>query len=638
MKPKEWEFMEDKSKRQGAKKKSELSHYYPLLFTLGFVFILFQYSFASLEAILYDLRVRYDFGMAFKDNVVLITMDDESDRFLGESYPYTYASHERLMSRLRQDEPAAISYLVEMEEPLTEVDAKAMQRFKSGIERYNLRGGQFRFGTSMDKWGEKLPPRELRNFGHSLALIDTDEMTFARDDVSRRAIFNISGDSSLHLWAANQLREKRKMEILDASIMKGTYYVREADATFFLYRYYDTPIESKTRIKTIPFHRVAVGNFPKGFFNNKIVLVGSQNIERQSDYVLTPFNREEYRAPKLLVHAQIIQSLFQNKTIYQWPKKYSYALCLIIAVALSLTISLVTPTRGLLITLSVLSGIVAIGFVSFSIFGIWIYLTHLVLTVFVVYYIWVPFRAIAEYQRRYAIQEETKLLKKVENLKQNFISLMSHDLKTPVAKIAGLADVMIQQNKTNPTLSKNLHAIVDATKELNKFITSILDLTKIESRNLTLSIVSKDVNQIIENVLKGLQDDAAKKDIRLEKELSALYPISFDIDLVKRVISNLVENALKYSGSGSTVKVTTWDDEKWVYIQISDNGVGIDPADLEHIFDKFYRVKNDASHSIKGTGLGLYLVKYFVELHGGEIEASSTLGQGTVFTVKLKNQ
>lgn len=630
--------MENKNKNPDRKKKSELSHYYPLLFTLGFVFILFQYSFSSLEAILYDLRVRYDFGMTFQDNIVLITMDDESDRFLGESYPYTYASHERLMSRLRQDDPAVISYLVELEEPLTEVDARAMERLKTNIEKYKNTGGSFRFGTSMDKWGEKLPPRELRGFGHSLALIDTDEMTFARDDVSRRAIFNISGDSSFHLWAANQLRKKNEIDPLDASIMNGTYYVREADATFFLYRYYESPLENQTRIKTIPFHRVAVGNFPKGFFNNKIVLVGSQNIERQSDYVLTPFNREEYRASKLLVHAQIIQSLFQNKTIYQWPKKFSYALCLIIAVALSLTISLVTPTRGLIITLSVLSGIVATGFISFSILGVWIYLTHLVLTVFVVYYIWVPFRAIAEYQRRYAIQEETKLLKKVENLKQNFISLMSHDLKTPVAKIAGLADVMIQQNRTSPSLTKNLYAIVDATKELNKFITSILDLTKIESRNLTLSIVSKDINQIIENVIEGLKDEASKKGIRLETELSPLYPISFDVDLIKRVISNLVENALKYSGEGSCVKVATWDDEKWVYIKISDNGVGIDPTDLEHIFEKFYRVKNDASHSIKGTGLGLYLVKYFVELHGGEIEASSTLGQGTVFTVKLKNQ
>ena len=78
----------------------------------------------------------------------------------------------------------------------------------------------------------------------------------------------------------------------------------------------------------------------------------------------------------------------------------------------------------------------------FSVFGWWIKLSHIILSIFVVYYIWVPFRAIEEYQTRYAIQEEAKLLKQVDNLKQNFISLMSHDLKTPVAKIAGIADIL----------------------------------------------------------------------------------------------------------------------------------------------------------------------------------------------------
>ena len=81
----------------------------------------------------------------------------------------------------------------------------------------------------------------------------------------------------------------------------------------------------------------------------------------------------------------------------------------------------------------------------------------------------------------------------------------------------------------------------------------------------------------------------------------------------------------------------TCDDADWVYIEVADNGVGITEEDLTHVFDKFYRVKNDASHSIKGTGLGLYLVKYFVELHGGSIGVRSTPGKGTIFQIKLKN-
>lgn len=106
---------------------------------------------------------------------------------------------------------------------------------------------------------------------------------------------------------------------------------------------------------------------------------------------------------------------------------------------------------------------------------------------------------------------------------------------------------------------------------------------------------------------------------------------------MNRVLSNLIENAIKYSGENTEVTIKTYDDEKWVYIDIQDNGVGISEDDLQNIFEKFYRVKNDASHKIKGTGLGLYLVKYFVELHGGTIIAKSSVNAGTTFQIKLKN-
>ncbi len=621
-----------------SKKGFDFSRYYPFAFTIIFVFILFQYSFNSLEAIFYDLRVRFDFGIGFKDNIVLITMDEESDQFLGETYPYTFASHDRLLKRLIKDEPKVINYFAHLVEAEAPSDIKSMDEFKTTINDFVSGGGGFRFGTDIDAWGEQLPPKSLRSLGYSKAIINIDNSTFAKDDVSRRAIVDISGERSLHLWTANHYRETQGLEPLGVKDILGSYYVREADATFTLFRYYTSPIENRGRIKKIPFHRVMVGNFPKGFFTDKIVLLGPSYISNMDDYVLTPFSKEETRSPRLALHAQIIESFVQNKTVYQIPKNFTYALCVIVAIFLSLTISRTKPTTGLLITLALMLAIFFISYLLFSLFGLWLYLTHLVLTVFVVYYIWVPFRAIGEYQRRYAIQEETKLLKKVENLKQNFISLMSHDLKTPVAKIAGIADVTLQQHGSDPNVRKNLHTIIDSTKELNKFITSILDLTKIESSNLNINTVSKDVNTIIEQVVDGLKFEAKNKDIRIETELSPLYPIEFDLELIKRVISNLVENAIKYSGEGSTIEIKTWDDEKWVTIEIKDNGVGIPGEDIDHIFEKFYRVKNDASHSIKGSGLGLYLVKYFVELHGGQITASSHVGQGTTFTVKLINR
>ncbi|MCK5072120.1 MAG: CHASE2 domain-containing protein [Bacteriovoracaceae bacterium] len=623
---------------QKKKRIGDFTKLYPLFFTLVFVVLLFQYTFSSLESIFYDFRLKYDVGTSFEDDFVLIVMDEESDEFLGERYPYTYASHDRLLKRLIKDKPLIIDYLVRLDGPKSDSDSINMRQFKGTIGNFVENGGSFRFGTDMDASGEHLPPKGLRELGFSLSIINIDNSVFSKDDVARRALLNISGEDSLHLWTANQYRKYLGKEALDINSIFGAFYVREADATFSFFKYYTTPVDKDTRIRSIPFHRVVVGNFPKGFFTNKIILVGSSYISKPNeDYVYTPFNKEHKRASKLGVHAAIIQSFIKNKTVLKIPIKVSYVFSVFIAILLSYAIFRFHPTRGLLITVFLVGGILIISYLLFSVMGFWLQTTHLILTVLVVYYIWVPFKAIGEYQRRFAIQEESKLLKRVEGLKRNFISLMSHDLKTPVAKIAGIADITLQQNRQNPELAKNLYLIIDSTRELNKFITSILDLTKIESQKLNLQMVSKDVNPLIENVVDGLRFEANSKGVDFSLELDPLYPIQIDVNLMNRVISNLVENAIKYSGENSTVIVKTCDDADWVYIEVADNGVGITEEDLTHVFDKFYRVKNDASHSIKGTGLGLYLVKYFVELHGGSIGVRSTPGKGTIFQIKLKN-
>lgn len=615
----------------------QFSRYYPFVFAFLFVVIINQYSFSSLEAIFYDFRIKYDFGIKFADDVVLITLDEESDEFLGEKYPYTYASHGRLFSKLLKDSPKVVNYFVGLLPPEGPRELEHLKLLRDSIFKFKESGGYFRFGTDVDAWGEQLPPAELSDLGHSLALINVDNSSFSKDDVSRRAILSISGESSLHLWTANNFRSALGFKPLDTTTIDGSYYFREADASFALFRYYTSPLPGNGKVRQIPFHRVLVGNFPKGFFTDKIVLVGPSYVANSNDFVFTPFNKEDTKASKLSVHAQIIESLIQNKTVTQFSKKFTYALTIIIAFILSIVMSRVNPGLGLVVTIGVLITVFITSYFLFSLFGYWIYLTHLMLTIFTVYYIWVPFRAIEEYQRRYAIQEETKLLRKVESLKQNFISLMSHDLKTPVAKIAGIADVLIHKNKHSDELTKGLVSIVDSTKELNKFITSILDLTKIEGQNFKINLVTKDINTVIESVVEDLKFESSSKNTKVEMDLSPLYPIEMDITLIKRVISNIVENAIKYSGDNKAIRIKSWDDNQWVYVEITDNGVGIPTEDLEHIFDKFYRVRNDAAHSIKGSGLGLYLVKYFVELHGGTIIANSKFGEGTTFQIKLKN-
>jgi signal transduction histidine kinase len=616
----------------------EYSSLYPLFFTLVFILILIQYSFHSLDAIFYDFWVKHDFINHKDPPIILVTLDDDSDQFLGESYPYTYASHLRLVEKLIQSKPSIISFMMTLPEAETLVEQKNQLALSDQLQRFIQSNKGFRFGTEIEGvFGEILPPEPLKGLGYSPAFLFADSHTFSRDEVVRRGILNISGEDSLHLWVANRYQDMMGGEKKDATTYQGFFYNPEADATFALFRYHFNPI-TQTSIKRIPYHQIVVGNFDPENFKDKIVLIGPEYIANAGDFSLTPFNKDELKASKMAVHANLISAFLAKDTIYAVHDNISKILSILIAIILSFIISRVQPTRGLMITIGIMLGVFLSGFLIFSLFGLWIKLSHIILGIFVVYYIWVPFRAIEEYQTRYAIQEEAKLLKQVDNLKQNFISLMSHDLKTPVAKIAGIADILKVQYPNTPDQGKLLENIVQSTKELNSFITSILDLTKIESQNLTLKKESKDVNKIIEAIALKLKFEATAQEMEIELDLSPLYPITVDVILMNRVISNLIENAIKYAGKGKKISIKTWDDKDWVYLEIKDNGAGIKPQDLEHIFDKFYRVKNDTSHSIKGSGLGLYLVKYFIELHEGAISASSEFGKGTSFIIKLTNQ
>jgi signal transduction histidine kinase len=618
--------------------KFDLSEYYPLFFTLIFVTVLFQYPLASLESIFYDLRVRMDFTVKPTREIVIVTMDEESDDYLGDTYPYTYATHSRFLDKLLSSKPKIVNFLTKMPDVNLD-DQQYFNSFKNNLKQFSAVGGKVNFGTELDEVvGEVLPPEGLREFNYALAQLNIDNNTFAKDDVVRRAIFNVSGEESLHLLTANQYRIMSGKTAINIPDVLGAYYNDEADANFVLFRYPGSPVYSDFKYKTIPYHRVLVGNFSPEIFKDKIVLIGPNYISQKNNFYLTPFNQEEYKAPKLVIHATIIDALIQNKTIKMIPRMVSNILVFMVGIVLSFLISRLKPKDGLIITILMLTSILVISYILFITLGFWLYTAHLVVTVFVVYYIWIPFRAIGEYQRRFAIQEEAKILKKVEKLKQNFLSLMSHDLKTPVAKIAGVADNLYQQNSGSPEIREKSQLIIDSTKELNKFISSILDLTKIESSNFGLNKISRDVNSVVEIVVKDLAFSAGQKNVQIKQELAPLYPIQIDFTLITRVISNLVENAIKYSGPGSVVHIKTWDDDKWVYIEITDNGTGIPPEELQNIFEKFYRIKNDANHAIKGTGLGLYLVKYFVELHGGTISVESIFGKETKFLVKLVNQ
>lgn len=227
-------------------------------------------------------------------------------------------------------------------------------------------------------------------------------------------------------------------------------------------------------------------------------------------------------------------------------------------------------------------------------------------------------------------------MKVIDDSRQEFVSNVSHELKTPMTSIKILADSLMQQ----PDAPKELYQefMQDITQEIereNKIITDLLSLVKMDKTEAQMNIASVDMNELLENILKRLRPIARKRDVEVVFE--SIRPVSAEVDDVKisQAFTNLVENAIKYNKEHGWVKVLLDADHQFFTVEISDSGIGIPEEDYEHIFERFYRVDKSHSREIGGTGLGLAITRKAILLHRGSIKVSSVEGEGTCFTVKI---
>lgn len=227
-------------------------------------------------------------------------------------------------------------------------------------------------------------------------------------------------------------------------------------------------------------------------------------------------------------------------------------------------------------------------------------------------------------------------MKVIDDSRQEFVSNVSHELKTPMTSIKILADSLMQQ----PDAPKELYQefMQDITQEIereNKIITDLLSLVKMDKTEARMNIASVDMNELLENILKRLRPIARKRDVEVVFE--SIRPVSAEVDDVKisQAFTNLVENAIKYNKEHGWVKVLLDADHQFFTVEISDSGIGIPEEDYEHIFERFYRVDKSHSREIGGTGLGLAITRNAILLHRGSIKVSSVEGEGTCFTVKI---
>ena len=227
-------------------------------------------------------------------------------------------------------------------------------------------------------------------------------------------------------------------------------------------------------------------------------------------------------------------------------------------------------------------------------------------------------------------------LKQLDDSREEFVSNVSHELKTPMTSMKVLADSLLEQENLPVEMYREF--MEDIAKEIdreNQIITDLLSLVKMNRTGQTMNIQQVNINDLLEQILKRLKPIAEKKNVEMVME--SFRPVSAEIDETKftLAVSNLVENAIKYNHENGWVHVSLNADHKYFYLKVEDSGLGIPQEDQAHIFERFYRVDKSHSREIGGTGLGLAIARNAVIVHRGSIKVHSNEGEGTTFTVRI---
>ena len=228
-------------------------------------------------------------------------------------------------------------------------------------------------------------------------------------------------------------------------------------------------------------------------------------------------------------------------------------------------------------------------------------------------------------------------MKVMDDSRQEFVSNVSHELKTPMTSMKVLADSLIQQGDQVPAelYREFMQDIVAEIDRENVIISDLLSLVKLDKKAAQLQITTVSINELLEIIMKRLKPLALQRNIELIFE--SFRPVTAEIDEVKLSLglTNLIENGIKYNKDDGWIRVTLNADHKYFYVKVADSGVGIPEDCQDQVFDRFYRVDKARSRDTGGTGLGLAITKSVVSLHNGEIKLYSKVGEGTTFTLRI---
>ena len=238
-----------------------------------------------------------------------------------------------------------------------------------------------------------------------------------------------------------------------------------------------------------------------------------------------------------------------------------------------------------------------------------------------------------------ALFHDISRLKQVDEIRRDFVANVSHELRTPLSIFHGNLETLLEAGDLDEKETRHIYEVMKRHSDrLNLLVNDLLSLARLESKEANLQLAEIRLPDFLEEVARDWKKRLAGKNLRLELEVPDNFPtLRADERRLEEVVHNLLDNAVKYSPQNGRILMHASAPDQEIVLSVCDEGVGIAAGDLPRIFERFYRADRARSRELGGTGLGLSIVKHIAQLHGGRVEAESTLGQGTTIRVILPN-
>ena len=236
-------------------------------------------------------------------------------------------------------------------------------------------------------------------------------------------------------------------------------------------------------------------------------------------------------------------------------------------------------------------------------------------------------------------QKEIESLKMLEEYRRNFLGNISHELKTPIFSVQGYIHTLLDGGLYDSDINENyLRRAANNADRLLTIVEDLESISRLESGELTLDIRKFNIKELVSEVFDDLeiQADERKVNLQIKEGTDRTFFVAADRENIRQVLVNLITNSIKYGKEGGNTKVGFYDMEKYILVEVADDGIGIGEDHLKHLFDRFYRVDKSRSRTQGGSGLGLSIVKHIIEAHNQTINVRSSVGFGSTFGFTLQ--